>query len=330
MADKFTHICLAGYGWSGSGAVLDLLNEFDGFGGSELEIRIFKDTHGVMDLEHALIEKWDALNVDLAIRDFWKFAEEINPNPSRFRRGLMYDHEFNGKFLEITEQFVQDITKYRYKSYWWMYDFRMSWCKLIARKIRNKISPKLYFENMYFSDISKEEFYKAVKKYSEALAEATVKGKECNYIVWDQAIPPQHPDKTFDYFNNSKIIIVDRDPRDIYVELVELKKFVGMDIAETHAVEKYIKMHKKYRERVCEDNEKVLRIAFEDLIFNYEESVQTIMRFIGAENLPHIRKRELFNPDVSIKNIGKYKTYPHQDEIKIIEQELGDYLYHNA
>ena len=330
MTDKYTHICLAGYGWSGSGAVLDLLNEFDGFGGSELEIRILKDTHGMMDLEHALIERWDALNIDLAIRDFLKFAKEINPNPSRFRRGLMYDREFDGKFLELTEQFVQDITKYRYKSYWWMYDFRMSLCKLIVRKIRNKISPKLYFENMYFSDISKEEFYKAVRKYTEALAEASTKGRECKYIVWDQAIPAQHPDKAFDYFDNSKIIIVDRDPRDIYVELVELKKFVGMDIAETHDIEKYIRMHKRYRERVCEDNEKVLRIAFEDLIFNYEESVQTIMRFIGAENLPHIRKRELFNPDVSIKNIGKYKTYPHQDEIKIIEQELGDYLYHNA
>lgn len=330
MDNRFTHICLAGYGWSGSGAVLDLLNEFEGFGGSELEIRILKDTHGIMDLEHALIERWDALNADLAIRDFWKFATEINLNPGKFRRGLSYDKEFNGKFIDITKKFVEEITDYRYKSYWWMFDFRISYWKWLKRKIANKIIPRLYSESMYFTGISKEEFYKAVKRYTNSLAESAIKDKTCQYIIWDQAIPAQHPDKTFDYFDNSKIIIVDRDPRDIYVELIELKKFVGMDIAETHDVEKYIKMHKKYREISHIENENILRIAFEDLIFNYEETVQVIMRFVGAENSSHIRRREYFNPDVSKKNIGKYRTYPHQDEIKMIEKDLGDYLYHNS
>ena len=72
------YVCVLGYGWSGSSAVVDLLKEFEENWDPEVEFRILKDPHGVMDLEHTLVDQWDALNVDIAIRDFLDFATFLN------------------------------------------------------------------------------------------------------------------------------------------------------------------------------------------------------------------------------------------------------------
>ncbi len=67
---NFRYILIAGYGWSGSSAVVDLLNEIDGFYEPHVEFRLLKDPYGLIDLRHALVEHWDILNSDIAIRDF--------------------------------------------------------------------------------------------------------------------------------------------------------------------------------------------------------------------------------------------------------------------
>ena len=325
--DSVQYIGVVGYGWSGSSAVVDLLKEYEGNWVSEVEFRILTDSHGMMDLEHALLEKWDAQNVDIAIQDFLDFAKFLNQNEGKFSRGMCYDKLFGGKFMKATEKFVEEIADYTYESYWWMYDYRKSYGKWIVQKILNKIIPQNYVETMYFSDISRDEFYLAVKRYMKNLIEIVSHGKNGRNIILDQAIHPQHVLKAFDYFDNVKVIIVDRDPRDSYCDILELKKLLGRDIAFTHDVSKYVKWHKKYRENNNIEHENILRIQFEDLIFSYEETVKKITDFIGDEAMMHVEQFKHFDPMVSRKNIGKYKTFPYQDEIRILEKELAEYLY---
>lgn len=329
MSNQINYICVVGYGWSGSSAVIDLLKEFEGVWDSEAEFRILKDAHGMMDLEHALIEKWDALNVDIAIRDFLELAKLLNQNGGKFQRGLNYDRIFSGNFMHATETFVEEITEYKYKGYWWMFDLRKNYFKWLGRKLANKVAPREYVENMYFSGVEKTTFYSAVKKYMNSLINEISKGVVCSTIVLDQAVPAQHPEKAFDYFDNAKVIVVDRDPRDIFLDLVELKKLVGRDIAEIHDVQKYVKWHKKYRDSGCVNHPNILRLNFEDVVLNYEESVKKIAEFVGVELIHHTKKYEFFKPEESKKNIGKYISYPYQEEIQVLERELSDYLYCN-
>ena len=42
-------------------------------------------------------------------------------------------------------------------------------------------------------------------------------------IVLDQSISPVNIENTIKYFRSSKIIVVDRDPRDVYIDLVKEK-----------------------------------------------------------------------------------------------------------
>ena len=321
------YICVIGYGWSGSSAVVDLMKEFSGNWDPEVEFRIIKDPHGVMDLEYALLEKWDALNVDIASRDFLDFASFLNQNESKFKRGINYDNVFHGKFMEYTENFIDEISDYRYKSYWWIFNYRMKYSKWLAKKVLNKFIPQEYVENMYFSAVDEKKFYNSVRKYMGKLIDAVAQETECKNIILDQAVPAQHPMKAFDYFNDAKVIVVDRDPRDIYCDLIELRRLIGSDIAVTHDVGKFVKWHKKYREGNQLVNERILRIQFEDLVLHYEDTVNRIVDFVGDDAMTHVQQFEYFDPAISRKNVGKYLNFPYQDEIRVLEQELKDYLY---
>lgn len=324
---KHQFVCVLGYGWSGSSAVVDLLKEFDGNWDPEVEFRILKDPHGMMDLEHSLVEQWDALNVDIAIRDFLEFADFLNTNESKFKRGLCYSKSFNGEFMNYTLDFIESVTEFNYKGYWWIFNFRAKYTNWLAKKILNKFVKQKYEKNMYFSGISKDDFYDAVKKYINSLIEAVSMDQEYENIILDQAVPVQHPLKAFDYLDNSKVIIVDRDPRDIYCDLIELEKLIGKDIAWSHDAMKFVKWHKKYRENSHIQNENILRIQFEDLILKYDKTIDQILDFLGIDEKSHSKKMAFFNPNVSRKNVGKYKDFPYQDEIRILEKELEEYLY---
>ena len=321
------YVCVLGYGWSGSSAVVDLLKEFDGNWDPEVEFRILKDPHGVMDLEHTLVDQWDALNVDIAVRDFLDFAAFLNNNEGKFQRGLSYSKAFNGKFMKTSIDFINDVTDFEYKGFWWIFHYREKYFKWLSKKIANKFVKQNYEKSMYFSSITRDKFYDAVRKYLNALIEAVSTDKNYKNIVLDQAVPVQHPLKAFDYLENAKVIIVDRDPRDIYCDLVELEKLIGKDIAQTHDVMKYVRWHRKYRENSLIQNENILRIRFEDLVLDYDKIVKEILAFLGDEELMHSNVKQFFDPAISKKNIGKYKTFPYQDEIRVLERELAEYLY---
>lgn len=321
------YVCVLGYGWSGSSAVVDLLKEFEGNWDPEVEFRILKDPHGVMDLEHTLVEQWDALNVDVALRDFLEFADFLNENEGKFKRGLSYSKSFNGMFMDKTVDFVNDLVDYEFKGFWWIFHYREKYIKWLTKKIINKFIQQKYEKTMFFSNLTEERFYQAVQKYVNSLIEVVSTEKKYKNIVLDQAVPVQHCLKAFDYMDNAKVIIVDRDPRDIYCDLVELRKLVGYDIAQTHDASKYVKWHKKYRENNHIQDDRILRIQFEDLVLHYEDTVNQITDFIGDTEMKHITSLKYFDPAVSKKNIGKYKSFPYQDEIRVLEKELQEYLY---
>ena len=76
-------------------------------------------------------------------------------------------------------------------------------------------------------------------------------------------------------------------------------------------------------------NQNVLLLHFEDLIFNYETSLTELKHFLNFNDKDHVEKLECFNPAQSIKNTYKFKNYPQwKDDILRIEDELPEYCYH--
>ena len=75
------------------------------------------------------------------------------------------------------------------------------------------------------------------------------------------------------------------------------------------------------------DSNKVYRGKFEELIYNYDEEIGKITKFLGFTKKDHINKKSRFNPDISIKNTQLFRKEEYNEETKIIEKELKKYLY---
>ena len=331
------YVMLLGYGWSGSGAIVDLLREFDGyFAMDRCEFRLLRDPYGVMNLENSLIDQWDPLVYDNSIRDFLWYAETLDRTPGKFtREGGYYNSFYGPQFKEATEHFIDKITDYTYDCYWFFFDYKMSVLQNTVRKIKRKLNRKKFesnmSKNMYFTTITREEFHEAVREYIDEVFSPIAEKKKASTMVMDQAIPAQLPNKSADYFHNAKTIIVDRDPRDIYAELVRDEKLVGKDIKRTGDVMKFVKWHKAYRRGVEEykKDPNILYLQFEDIVQNYDENIARILEFLGEDASIHNEKlkKTLFDPSRSAKNIGIWRQYAKQEEMNVLYHELQDYCY---
>lgn len=131
----------------------------------------------------------------------------------------------------------------------------------------------------------------------------------------------------FKYFDNPKAIISDRDPRDTYVFAKEFLLSKGRQIP-TDSVENFIIYYKNMRKQLSTyvNHEDIIYLRFEDLIYRYDNSIEKIKKFLNVET--HYRKREIFDPNLSINNTQVYKRYPkYKEDIDKIEKELPEYLY---
>ena len=93
-------------------------------------------------------------------------------------------------------------------------------------------------------------------------------------------------------------------------------------------VNEFCNFYKKMREseKKCNSN-KVYRVKFEDLIYDYENKVKEITKFLGFTEKDHVNKKSRFNPDISIKNTQLFRKKEYLEESRIIEEKLKDYLY---
>ena len=71
----------------------------------------------------------------------------------------------------------------------------------------------------------------------------------------------------------------------------------------------------------------VIYINYEDLVLNYDKTIQDIFSKLDIDPDLHTKKKQFFDPAQSAKNVGIWKKMKNSDEIKLIEKELKDYLY---
>lgn len=329
---ELKYILVCGYGWSGSGAVVDLLKEFKGYIGPNIEFRLIRDRFGVRDLEFNLTEGWDMLNADLAIKDFLWFAKTLGHIRQKhtFDTGLSYEKLIGKEFITATEEYVASFIKNEYKSWWHYFSFRRSRIERAFGKLLQCLHVCPLEETLYLTEkISKSQFYDLTKQYMDNIFIPYAEKNDSTTILLDQAVPPHLPECGLDYFRNSKVIVVDRDPRDIYAELVAYKVMIGKDMSKKDDAEKYITWFNALRKnkKIIDSNPDILSLRFEDVILSYSESVEKIMNYIGEKKENHIEERKFFNPVFSKKNIGKWKNYPNRKVMDEIKEALLEFCF---
>lgn len=315
---------IAGYGWSGSSAIVDLLSEYECNNNPGVEFRIVKDPYGVNDLYNSLINKGDPLNYDNAIRDFYWLAKKLNNRCGKLSIGLNYQKYFNNRFMECTTDYITQLVKFKYFSTWWMLDFRRSEIELLYKKLKNKfrLSDEEY---MYFSNISANQFIELTNNYIDELINFLDLENKYQNIILDQAVSVLNITNEMKFFKNAKAIVVDRDPRDIYSDLCKSKSLIGRDRNASHYIEWHMGWRKNDPLMNCCD--KIIRIRFEDLVLKHEETKKKIEDFLNIDAQMHTHIGEKFSPHISSNNIGIWKQFMSKEELEQFDNYLKHYYY---
>ena len=328
-------ITCAGYYRTGSSAVSDFFSEFDNcISLGDYEFRFLQDPDGISDLEYNVIENNHRHNTSHAIKRYIKMVDFLNGAWYSKR----YRYFFDDKFMQYSMEYINAITTLQCEAWWHrdqidrgslFYFIDRLYAKMIGvfQKSRSNTS-MLRNEQSYFTNICAEEFYRHTKDYTRKLFHYINKSKK-DFLMVDQLVPPSNINRYLNYFDDIKVISVERDPRDLYI--LEKTKY-RWGIVPYKNVENFCEWYKitrSHRKHEQDDNNKIVRIYFEDLIYNYEETKRKLIKFVGLTEVQHIRKKDFFNPDRSIKNTKVYLEYPEfKEDIKYIERELREYLYH--
>lgn len=322
---------VSGYGYTGSGAVTDYLKERSECDHIDVEFNLAYTPHGLQDLEYHLTQGISRyFSGDAAIKDFLHIIQKLNSPKSAYRRYMGDD------FARASVDFAESLAQVKWSG-WWSYDgMRMgflqeTWRFRILRRYmlawerhHTQKHPLPKGDVMYLS-VMPTDFQEKARAYINRL----IDGFGCDrsrVVVVNQPFEPNAPQQSMKYFDDAKAIIVDRDPRDVYLFAKKVARHAASFIP-TDRVEDFVAYHKLCRiHSGTEDPDRVLRISFEDMVFAYEDTVKRITDFLG---IPYTQpQKQYFNPDASINNTRLYLKYPEcQDDIRFIEQELQDYLY---
>jgi hypothetical protein len=327
----FDVIDLSGYSFSGKSAVYDLLSEFKGFfsQSKEFEFELIRIQGGILDLKNALVDNWSPIRSSEAIRNFYRLIRTIGGPRGYFTRfttsGAQYD-KFFPKFTEASNLYIDSLLEARWQCEWPFSIYNLDPISLPLIKIYKKFGFNKK-ETVYLSRISNENFINKTKVYLKTIF-SNAMNIDSKAIILNNAFEPFCPEKSIILIDSAKSIIVDRDPRDVYISALNAGKIDNMQVGEAvigGSVNNFIKRFKIYHAFSSDNTNRIYRLNFESLVLNYEVELNRIKLFLGEDICVHERKRSIFNPDFSVKNVGQWRNLKNQKlikDIKLIEKEL--------
>lgn len=334
-------IAVSGFFSSGSSAVVDLIKEYSNTFECTAEIRIIKDPYGLTQLEHSIVDNWELLNSAASINDYlWlcKICSRNNANPFS-PVGLSYSKKISKDFMDFTYDFIDSISQYKYKSDFFYQKFKKNYFSYVLDRWRMGVEfyskgtlriANRKMKDSYFAHPTKEQFEDAAKDYLERVFGSSVGDSANRHIILDQAVSTNDSDAIHRYFRKCKMIIVDRDPRDMYIEDSEIwRENLDSDVTSKDAGTKYVLRHQALRENIPVDDPDVLSIRFESLVLDYENTKRIIEEFLGFQSSDHLNPYSFLKPQSSSKNVGIWKKYynKYRDALDEIYAKLPSYCF---
>lgn len=314
-----------GFGETGSGVVTDYLKEYDDIVVKDnFEFTYVMGIDGLLYLERAVMNPYSRTGD--SIHAFKRFLDRLG-NLKKF-------HLPTGLLEKSGKEFIDSITmvkwywgykNYRFRSRYFLHSFMLRkvipWLERKYGK-RAKCWP---LEEVRFS-VRPENFYEAAQKHVDDILRGMGLDQD-KIIVMDQPFAANNPQACFPFFHDPYAVVVDRDPRDLYVSgktrLMGKWRFFPID-----TVEDFITYYKALRkdQPYLDGHPRVLCIRFEDLVYEYESTTAKLREFLHLPENPH--PRTIFDPSMSIANTQAFKRYPqYAEDIKKIEEALPEYLF---
>tara|TARA_B110000879_G_C11180397_1_gene517986 strand:+ start:2795 stop:3805 length:1011 start_codon:yes stop_codon:yes gene_type:complete len=328
-------VSVAGYGSTGSSAVVNYLEEFECCNVMGGEFRILQDPDGIEDLCYNLSNSWGWNRSDAYIRRFIKYTNVIGRRITLHKYGENLNKTFNYKFFKYRNEFLDSIIDTKWKGHWFYHDYHeRNFIEVIIENIKRSLSWHFGFSREWLRRNTKKsdtffvrsdiEIYHYAKIFINKLFSEYDINSE--HLIFDQMILPYHMKKFDLLLPNLKQIVVDRDPRDVYLDA---KNYNAYPI--TNNIQSFISFYETARNlKKIKNDERNLKINFEDLIYNYNSTTKGITDFLNITGNNEKFKYSRFNPNISIKNTKTWlrETNPKVlNDIKTIENKLEKWCY---
>lgn len=329
-------IITTGFMGSGSSAATDLLREYENVScpNGDYEYVFLHCPNGLFDLEDKLLCNNNAIRSDEALRSFRSTMNDLYGNPHWWFAN--YRDKLSPRFMQHVDAFIESLPGAEYEGFWYEHEKVSTNQQFIAR-VRRKLgmagqgNGHLYGDVMRYSLPKPEEFYACAQQFVANVVNDVCSGEALPIALLDQMFLPHNLNRLNRYFpnNNAQALVVARDPRDVFVLNKYYWKPQNWAIPMPLDVQVFCDYYRAMREAVpaCEEGS-VLLVNFEDLVFQYEESVREIEAFLRFDLGAHVRAKECFNPAVSQRNCAVYADKPeYADEAAYIAEQLPEYIY---
>ena len=319
---------LNGFTLSGKAAFTDLIREFDGFcvPDKEFEFCLFRMKDGLLDLKYALVDDWSPVRSDSAIRRFSKLNRIFSSNIPKISllwaaspSGYNYDKLVHPDFFNITKKYIDSLVNSSYQSLWpfAFHDIDSLSCLYRRGLLRLGFKKYSFFERYVASG---DQFLEKTRDYVDQLLSYNLQEDQHTTVMHNGFEPFRaHDVKTF--CHDGKSIVITRDPRDVYIAGLAVEFSASADV--DRFIYQYNMQRKVFEERP--ECQHVMSVGFEDLVLNYEATVNRILTFLEQDEKVHSRKKFYFDPAASIRGVGMWKKHEHQDNINKIYKELPEY-----
>ncbi|UDQ96957.1 sulfotransferase [Lentisphaerota bacterium WC36G] len=342
------NIAVKGFWSTGESAVNDFLFEFDNtFGIKQQEMLIFDTIDGIVDLENKYLFNSAPIIIGAQIARFKKLVNFLSKYGMY---SLPYDSEevFGGFFKKRSYEFIDKITSenklaslefdypiieehinnfaYKYKIWPFKKQKIDQLLKKISLSLLNYVKPLSHYfpRGDFYIPKGYDNFKKELNDYINDLTSYLSKQNAGKNILYQQLLTPASFNLYKNAIPNLRYIIIDRDPRDIYV----FQRHLWKSLAVPNNPQDFAEWYKLARAQLNELEGNFLHIKFEDFVYNYENTSSKIMTFLNLTNEQHVKKLKFFDPSKSIKNTQMWKkTNKYNDEIKILEDLLPEFLY---
>lgn len=338
-------IAVTGYYGTGSSAVIDLLAEVGGVScalGRRYEHTNLNCAGGLFDLEARLYhENANYYSRDIALNDFYN--EMYKQYRYNFGWYGSYKKLFGEKYMQAVDAFMDKISVSGDKN-----------CLAHTVKTRfslvkacGQLALKALYKRKYgvlgckyvhdkdpqrFLCATHEEFMQAAREFVGAYFGMCQSGDDD--MIYDHLLFPEQANVAARYFDDDfRLIIVDRDPRDIYISdkfLWSTPKYGSQIMPMPRDLDGFCGYWLAMHERAAENKglENVLFVQFEDLIYNYDETVKEIFDFCGIDGARHIKKKVIFVPENSLHNTQVFNMVKGAESIcAAIEEKLPQLIY---
>jgi len=321
-------IIVIGSGFSGSGAIFDYLvgrpDIADPFFGQEF--RLLHDPGGITQLHSAIGSQFSVHQANAAIRQFEKICSmRYGISPSRW----LYRFISGKKVIPtISKQalstYVNKITCVEYpgQTNHELFLKPLLWKRIIVltRLLWRKLGGRLNGGTLRLP-VAENEFLAQTKNFLDLLLLSNEYNTETKGLVVNQGGSFWRPVSSTRYFGeNRRIVLVSRDPRDIFSEI----KILGYSYPGN--AEAFCKWYQKVMERIDEDEwqkTSVLHLKFEEFVINFESVKKRIDLFLGLND----EVTSTYEANLSLKNIGIFKNRLSASEQEIISSQLENFFW---